>query len=100
MKTLPTLQEARSPLASGPEQLRRLAALALRDERGGSFERHLERAGLVPLRARGLEVLQLNLGKVCNQTCGHANRRSRLAAKRRQGWLVHADDVWGVHDLE
>jgi radical SAM/Cys-rich protein len=73
VKTLPTLEEARSPLASGAEQLRRLEALELRDERGGSFERHLERAGLAPLRAQRIEVLQLNVGKVCNQTCGHCH---------------------------
>jgi radical SAM/Cys-rich protein len=73
VKTLPTLEEARSPLVSGSEQLRRLDALELRDERGGSFERHLERAGLAALRARGIEVLQLNVGKVCNQTCGHCH---------------------------
>jgi len=66
VKTLPTL-------ASGPEQLRRLDSLALRDERGGDFERHLERAGLAPLRATGIEVLQLNVGKLCNQTCGHCH---------------------------
>ncbi len=73
MKTLPTLAEARSPLVSGPEQLRHLDSVALRDERGGSFERHLERAGLAPLRATGIEVLQLNVGKLCNQTCGHCH---------------------------
>jgi radical SAM/Cys-rich protein len=73
VKTLPTLEEARSPLVSGAEQLRRLDALELCDERGGEFERHLERAGLAPLRARGIEVLQLNVGKVCNQTCGHCH---------------------------
>jgi len=70
VKTLPTLEEARSPLASGTEQLRRLAGLELR---GGDFDRHLERAGLAPLRARELEVLQINVGKVCNQTCGHCH---------------------------
>jgi radical SAM/Cys-rich protein len=73
VKTLPTLEEARSPLVSGAEQLRRLDALQLRDERGGSFERHLEHAGLAPLRAQRIDVLQLNVGKVCNQTCGHCH---------------------------
>ncbi len=73
MKTLPTLEEARSPLASGPEQLRRLAAVELADARGGSFERHLERAGLAPLTATGLEVFQINVGKLCNQTCAHCH---------------------------
>jgi len=73
VKTLPTLEEARSPLVSGAEQLRRLDAVELRDERGGNFDLHLERAGLAPLRATGIEVLQINVGKVCNQTCGHCH---------------------------
>jgi radical SAM/Cys-rich protein len=70
VKTLPTLEEARSPLASGSEQLRRLALLELHN---GEFDRHLVRAGLAPLSARGIEVLQINVGKVCNQTCGHCH---------------------------
>ncbi|MBK7643549.1 MAG: arsenosugar biosynthesis radical SAM protein ArsS [Planctomycetes bacterium] len=67
------MEEARSQLVSGAEQLRHLDAVALRDERGGDFVRHLERARLAPLRATGLEVFQINVGKLCNQTCGHCH---------------------------
>jgi len=28
---------------------------------------------LAPLRASGIEVLQINVGKLCNQTCGHCH---------------------------
>jgi radical SAM/Cys-rich protein len=70
---LASLARRGSPLASGAAQLRRLAQLELDDARGGDFERHLERAGLAPLHATGIEVLQLNLGKVCNQTCAHCH---------------------------
>ena len=37
------------------------------------FERRLEQAGLCPLHATGITTLQLNLGKVCNQTCRHCH---------------------------
>lgn len=37
------------------------------------FSAALERAGVAPLCARGIEVLQLNLGKLCNQTCRHCH---------------------------
>jgi len=43
------------------------------------------RAGLSPLRAAGLDVLQVNLGKQCNQTCVHCHvdagpdRKERMA---------------------
>lgn len=73
LKLAPTLARRGSPLASGAEQLARLDAVRLDDPLGGRFEAHLERAGLAPLRATGIEVLQLNVGKVCNQTCAHCH---------------------------
>ena len=37
------------------------------------FAEALDTSGLWPLRATGIEVLQLNLGKLCNQTCKHCH---------------------------
>jgi radical SAM/Cys-rich protein len=37
------------------------------------FASALAEAGLYPLTATGLRVLQLNLGKLCNQTCKHCH---------------------------
>ena len=37
------------------------------------FDQSLAEAGLLPLRTREIEILQLNLGKRCNQTCGHCH---------------------------
>ncbi|MEP6888734.1 MAG: DUF3641 domain-containing protein [Nitrospirales bacterium] len=37
------------------------------------FEQRLESAGLTPLCATGLTVFQINLGKLCNQTCRHCH---------------------------
>ncbi len=77
LKVLPTLERQGAPLADPAVQLGTLDGVALTDdlgaERGGEFDRHLERAGLHPLRATGIEVLQLNLGRVCNQTCSHCH---------------------------
>ncbi len=39
----------------------------------GSFDQALTRAGLAPLRADRIDVLQMNLGKLCNQTCKHCH---------------------------
>ncbi|HVS19408.1 MAG TPA: arsenosugar biosynthesis radical SAM (seleno)protein ArsS [Planctomycetota bacterium] len=66
-----TLARRGSPLADPTVQLARLAALDLRGPHGGDFERAL--AGLAPLRAIGIEVLQVNVGRVCNQTCAHCH---------------------------
>jgi radical SAM/Cys-rich protein len=38
-----------------------------------SFENALASADLFPLHATGIEVLQINLGKRCNQTCRHCH---------------------------
>src|SRR5579862_5193005 len=38
-----------------------------------SFGRILREQGLPALRARAIEVLQVNLGKLCNQTCRHCH---------------------------
>jgi radical SAM/Cys-rich protein len=72
-KTSPTLLARGSALAKGSEQLAVLDRIALRGERGGDFDRHLESAGLRPLRASGIDVFQINVGKVCNQTCAHCH---------------------------
>ncbi len=37
------------------------------------FEDSLAESGLHPLRALGIEVLQVNLGKLCNMTCAHCH---------------------------
>jgi radical SAM/Cys-rich protein len=37
------------------------------------FDRQLEGAGLHPLTATGVEVFQINVGKVCNQECHHCH---------------------------
>jgi len=38
-----------------------------------TFEEKLVEAGKWPLRASGIETLQVNLGKLCNQTCRHCH---------------------------
>jgi radical SAM/Cys-rich protein len=66
---LPTLSKQGHPLARGAAQRERLARVPL----AGSFDDALASAGLFPLHATGIEVLQINLGKRCNQTCRHCH---------------------------
>ncbi|MCS7020448.1 MAG: arsenosugar biosynthesis radical SAM protein ArsS [Gemmataceae bacterium] len=37
------------------------------------FAEALAESGLHPLRAQGIRILQINLGKLCNQTCRHCH---------------------------
>jgi len=38
-----------------------------------NFDDALAESGLSPLTATGVEILQVNVGKLCNQTCGHCH---------------------------
>ena len=64
-----TLLGRSNPLASAAEQLRIL------DQPSGSppFDLRLTQAGMFPLRASGITVFQINVGKLCNQTCRHCH---------------------------
>ena len=70
-RVLPTLQRQGSELASPRTQIEHLDRVPLSG--GGDFDRHLAQADLHPLNATGVDVLQLNLGRVCNQTCSHCH---------------------------
>ncbi len=64
-----TLAGDRHPLASPAAQCARLS-------KAGPvvpFDDRLAATGLGPLVARDVQVLQLNLGKMCNQTCKHCH---------------------------
>lgn len=64
-----TLLGRHDPLASSSEQLKLLAQPSPRLP----FETQLDQAGLYPLYATGITVFQINVGKLCNQTCRHCH---------------------------
>jgi len=64
-----TLQNRGNALASGAEQVRLLEA----SNGIPKFDAQMTSAGLGPLSATGIEVLQINVGKLCNQTCRHCH---------------------------
>ena len=64
-----SLLSRRAPLADPAEQRAVLAALPL----ARTFEAALAGSGLWPLRPGPIKFLQVNLGKLCNQTCRHCH---------------------------
>lgn len=64
-----TLLRKGNPIAHPLVQLRVLNQPA----KHPPFARKLAEHGLSPLRAENIHVLQLNLGKLCNQTCRHCH---------------------------
>ncbi len=67
--TLPSLRFRGSPLALAEVQRETLRRLPLARE----FDEALCAAGLWPLKPTGIEIFQINVGKVCNQTCRHCH---------------------------
>jgi len=68
-RILPTLAKRGDPLASPARQFEVLHEVRL----PRTFGAALASASLFPLRPTALEVIQLNLGKRCNQTCRHCH---------------------------
>ncbi|HEX6066680.1 MAG TPA: radical SAM protein, partial [Longimicrobiales bacterium] len=68
-RVLPTLQRQAAALASGRTQRELLAGVPV----PRTFDDALRSADLFPLRATGIEILQINVGKRCNQTCRHCH---------------------------
>ncbi|HUY92174.1 MAG TPA: arsenosugar biosynthesis radical SAM (seleno)protein ArsS [Pirellulales bacterium] len=64
-----TLARQHNRLAAAAEQRRILESC----EGVASFSQALDGQGIAALSACGIETLQINLGKVCNQTCRHCH---------------------------
>lgn len=64
-----TLLRTESRLADPAEQVRVLEA----DSELPRFQEQLSERGVHPLRASRIQILQVNVGKVCNQTCSHCH---------------------------
>ena len=65
---MPSLQASRHPLAATDEQQRTLARTG-----APQFDQVLARSGLPLLATARIDVLQVNVGKLCNQTCAHCH---------------------------
>ncbi|HWF86533.1 MAG TPA: radical SAM protein, partial [Vicinamibacterales bacterium] len=68
-RTLPSLVSRHSPLAGSAHQRAALAQVPLTRE----FGEAVRAAGSGPLTASSISTLQINVGKLCNQTCRHCH---------------------------
>jgi radical SAM/Cys-rich protein len=69
-----SLRSRSSTLTSPTEQLRMLDRLDLRGSRfAGDFEAAVASASDAELRPAVLEIVQINVGKLCNMTCKHCH---------------------------
>jgi radical SAM/Cys-rich protein len=96
-----SLLRRHSPLASPTEQLRILESTASVPE----FDAHLARAGLAPLTADAVHVLQVNVGKKCNQVCAHCHvdagpDREEVMTRATAEAVVRALEASGIRTLD
>jgi len=86
---MPTLTRQKHPLADPAAQRAQLAASGP----FAPFHDALHARGLWPLRADGIAVLQINVGRTCNQVCHHCHvdagpdRRERMDRETMQACL-------------
>ncbi|MEL7498662.1 MAG: arsenosugar biosynthesis radical SAM (seleno)protein ArsS [Planctomycetota bacterium] len=69
MNAKTSLKHQGNPLAQASEQLRILQ----KPVAGSRFEDRLAESGQMPLTPGEIEILQINLGKMCNMTCAHCH---------------------------
>ena len=68
-----SLKSRHVPLAEPTEQLRQITKGSDTISALPLFSEKLAESGLFPLRPTGSDILQMNLGKMCNQTCRHCH---------------------------
>jgi radical SAM/Cys-rich protein len=68
-----SLKARKSDLSKSENQLEQLNHFSPRIEALARFENKLAETGLFPLKPTQLEIFQVNLGKLCNQTCAHCH---------------------------
>jgi radical SAM/Cys-rich protein len=68
-----SLLSQHSPLAESFYQLEVLNTNPTHDAKLPAFSKLLQEAGHTPLKPARLEILQINVGKLCNQSCAHCH---------------------------
>lgn len=63
-----SLHALSSPLANSEKQLEVLHGISL-----PKFSEKLDESGSYPLKPEGIKIFQINMGKMCNQTCKHCH---------------------------
>ncbi len=86
-----TLLTRNDRLVSAADQLRVLDG----NTAGPPFEAKLQAAGLTPLQATDITVFQVNVGKLCNQTCRHCHvdagpDRREIMTRETAEWCIQA----------
>lgn len=88
-----SLKARKHELSSPDEQLKFLSNGIFGDEGLPSFKQSLAKVNAHPLRAGALEILQVNLGYMCNQVCKHCHvdagpDRKEIMTRENMGIII------------
>jgi radical SAM/Cys-rich protein len=100
-----SLHKRHSELAQANRQLEILSNGIFRDGKLPTFAEKIEESGFFPLRPKKLEVLQINVGYMCNQVCEHCHVDAGPDRKEIMTWetMEQCLDVirnTGAHTLD
>jgi len=70
---LKSLHKRESELANSKKQLELLSSGIFKNGELPTFKEQLSKNNLFPLKAKKLEILQINVGYMCNQVCEHCH---------------------------
>ncbi|MFZ9738805.1 MAG: arsenosugar biosynthesis radical SAM (seleno)protein ArsS [Prochlorotrichaceae cyanobacterium] len=74
IRPLTSLHQRRSPLSNPQAQLQQLEQVNLQHlPQNADFAQTVAQSGYTSLHPRAIEILQLNIGKLCNMTCRHCH---------------------------
>lgn len=95
-----SLKKRRLPLASASEQRRVLESLEQ-----GEFDQMLIDAGLAELESVGVDTLQINVGRLCNQACSHCHvdagpDRTEVMTKETMEFCLAAVDRFEIPSVD
>ncbi len=98
-----SLKARHSDLASPQNQMKALHNL--HKEKVPPFAGKLRESGLYPLKPVGLDILQINVGKMCNQTCAHCHvdagpDRKEIMTKETMTECLHAIEKANIKTVD
>ena len=100
-----SLSARKSNLSNPAEQLRYLSNGIFGEGKLPLFREKVETTGAFPLRPKKLEILQLNLGYMCNQVCGHCHvdagpDRKEIMSRETMKLCLQVIEKSGAHTLD
>ncbi|MCS6833832.1 MAG: arsenosugar biosynthesis radical SAM protein ArsS [Flammeovirgaceae bacterium] len=95
-----SLKAQQSPLSDPRVQIQQIESAPVPD-----FQEKIQQVGLFPLTSSGIEIFQMNLGKICNQTCRHCHvdaapdRKEIMSLETMEKCLLLIDEL-GVKTVD